>query len=162
MSRRRIYTDEERKQRQTEAVKRYRNTILGKANKLLHAYNELDRKYHRGVGDLTPEWIVDNILNKSCVHCGESDWHKLGCNRLDNTKPHSKDNVEPCCRECNLGLVGLETKQVYQYTLQGELVKIWKSSMECGRNGFTQSSISQCCNGKLKQHKGYIWSHKPL
>ncbi len=157
-----IMTDTERKQRQREAVKRYRNTIYGKANKLVHVYNELDRKYNRGKGDLTPQWLIENILTKSCVHCGESDWRKLGCNRLDNSKPHSKDNVEPCCRECNLGLVGHETKQVYQYTLDGNLVKIWKSSMECSRNGFTQSSISQCCNGKLKQHKGYKWSYKPL
>lgn len=148
--------------RQREAVKRYRNTINGKANKLIHAYNQLDEKHNRGKGDLTVKWMIENILSKPCVYCGESDWRKIGCNRLDNTKPHSKDNVESCCRECNLKLVGLETKKVYQYTLDGTLVKIWNSTMECGRNGFTQSSVSQCCNGKLKKHKGYIWSYKPL
>lgn len=54
------------------------------------------------------------------------------------------------------------SKQVYQYTLDGELVKIWPSTNECERNGFDHSSISSCCNGKLKTHKGYKWSYTPL
>ena len=68
---------------------------------LLASYNNDDKKYNRGEGDLTAKWIVEKIFSKSCVHCGESDWHKLGCNRLDNSKPHTKDNVEPCCFHCN-------------------------------------------------------------
>jgi len=51
--------------------------------------------------DFDAQWIVDNIYSKPCVHCGETDWHKLGCNRLNNDLPHTKDNVEPCCWECN-------------------------------------------------------------
>lgn len=74
---------------------------LYRASVLLTEYNKADIKNNRGTGDITPEWIVENIFSKSCVHCGESDWHKLGCNRLDNSKPHTKDNVEPCCKECN-------------------------------------------------------------
>ena len=53
-------------------------------------------------------------------------------------------------------------KQVYQYTLDGELVKIWPSTAECGRNGFNSGHISQCCNGKKKKYKGYRWSYTPL
>lgn len=25
----------------------------------------------------------------------------MDCNRIDNSKPHTKDNVEPCCKSCN-------------------------------------------------------------
>ncbi len=53
-------------------------------------------------------------------------------------------------------------KTVYQYTLDGELVKIWSSISECSRNGFTISHISLCCNGKEKTYKGYKWSFEPL
>ena len=53
-------------------------------------------------------------------------------------------------------------KQVYQYTLDGTLVKVWTSIRECGRNGFCRSSIFKCCNGKQKMHKGHIWSFIPL
>lgn len=53
-------------------------------------------------------------------------------------------------------------KQVYQYTLDGELVKVWKSTMECQRNGFTQSKVSQCCRGERKTHKGYVWKYASI
>lgn len=54
------------------------------------------------------------------------------------------------------------SKPVYQYTLDGVLKKVWPSTMECGRNGYKQSHVVSCCNGKRKTHKGHIWSFKPL
>ena len=79
----------------------YNDTKIGRARYLIRAYRQKDKKYNRGEGDLTAKWIVDNIFTKPCAHCGETDWRKIGCNRLDNSKPHTKDNVEPCCKECN-------------------------------------------------------------
>lgn len=39
-----------------------------------------------------------------------------------------------------------------------KIVKVWESSTEAVRQGgFTHGSISRCCNGKLKTHKGYKW-----
>ena len=55
-----------------------------------------------------------------------------------------------------------KSKKVYQYTLEGELVKIWKSTMDCDRNGYCSSKVSCCCNGVRKSHKGYRWSYRPL
>ena len=51
------------------------------------------------------------------------------------------------------------SKQVVQYTLAGELVKVWDSTNECGRNGFSQGNVSACCNGKRKTHKKFIWRY---
>lgn len=55
-------------------------------------------------------------------------------------------------------------KKVYQYTLDGELVKIWNSTCECGKNGFHQGNVSACCrNEYLKNkniYKGFIWKYK--
>lgn len=48
-------------------------------------------------------------------------------------------------------------KKVGQYTLDGELVKIYDSISEVPSNNFKQSNISNCCNGKRKTHKGFIW-----
>ena len=89
-----------------ERINEYRNhwrrtTLNGRAEMLLSAYRYKDKKKGRGEGDLTAKWIAENILTKPCAHCGESDWHKIGCNRLDNSKPHTMDNVEPCCFDCN-------------------------------------------------------------
>lgn len=51
------------------------------------------------------------------------------------------------------------SKQVMQFTLDGELVKIWESTAECGRNGFNQSKVSACCRGERKKHKGFKWEY---
>lgn len=65
-------------------------------------------------------------------------------------------------KKFNMPLNNAGSKKVYQYTLEGELVKIWPSVAECKRNGFDNGTISKCCNGKEKTHKGYIWSYIPL
>ena len=52
---------------------------------------------------------------------------------------------------------------VYQYTLDGELVKVWNSAHEAARElGFSQGNITMCCQGKRRTHKGYKWSYVPL
>lgn len=157
-----------------ECRKKHTNTKMGRAAYLLNGYNKEDEKRGRGKGDLTAKWIVDNIFSKPCVHCGESDWRKIGCNRLDNSKPHTKNNVEPCCKECNdkLGLeyrksiskLGRPLKKVYQINMETkEIVKCWNSAKEAADvSGFSQTCISNVANGKSKKHKGYRWSYKPL
>lgn len=51
------------------------------------------------------------------------------------------------------------SKTVLQYTLDGEFIREWPSTQECGRNGFSQQSVSACCRGKQKSHKGFIWKY---
>jgi len=53
--------------------------------------------------------------------------------------------------------VGWQRKSVAQYTLDGELVRVWESMGEAERNGFDQSGISLCCHKKSKKHKGFKW-----
>lgn len=53
-------------------------------------------------------------------------------------------------------------KKVYQYTLDGKLVKIWNSTRECEKDGFKSQNVSACCRYKMKQYKGYKWSYEPL
>lgn len=88
-------------ERHKEQMKQYRQTPMGRASYLLGAYNQNDKKANRGKGDLTSEWIVERIFSQPCAHCGKEGWEVIGCNRLDNSLPHSKDNVEPCCFDCN-------------------------------------------------------------
>lgn len=159
MSRPRLYTDEERKIRRAESLKKYRKTKMGRAIQLLNRYNQSDKKAGRGKGDLTPEWIVENIFTSKC-ECGEDDWTKLGCNRIDDSKPHTMDNVEPCCKKCNCDKEGEKlSKKVYQYSLDGLLVKVWDSTSECSKNGYDCGNISKCCNGIRKTYKNYIWRY---
>lgn len=54
-----------------------------------------------------------------------------------------------------------KSKPVLQYTVDGELVREWPSTHEAQRQGgYTQTSISACCLGKLKTYKGFIWRYK--
>lgn len=80
----------------------YNKTKKGRANKLVTAYKRSDKIYKRGECTLTGSWIVENIFTKSCHYCGDSDWHNLGCDRIDNSLPHTEDNVVPCCAKCNI------------------------------------------------------------
>ena len=50
------------------------------------------------------------------------------------------------------------SKQVAQYDKDGHLIQVWPSTNEVHRHfGFSTGNISQCCNGKLKTYKGFIW-----
>lgn len=53
----------------------------------------------------------------------------------------------------------INSKKVMQFTLDGELVKIWDSTMDAERNGFSSRKICDCCNGRNKTHKGFIWKY---
>ena len=52
------------------------------------------------------------------------------------------------------------SKTVLQYTLDGEFIREWESTAECGRNGFNQAHVTDCCNGKRKTHKGFRFMYK--
>ena len=79
------------------------------------------------------------------------------------------DNLEWCTFQYNSNYgtsiqrrVEKQSKRVYQYDKQGTLVAIWQSTNECGRNGYTQTSVAACCRNERKTHKGYIWSYEEL
>ena len=116
-------------------VKKWQHTPYGRANHLLNSYRQSDKKANRGECNLTTVWILENIFTKPCVHCGKEGWDVIGCNRLDNSKPHTMDNVEPCCFDCNRKYKKLYADKLYQYTTKGELINIFE---------------------------GYIWSKTPL
>lgn len=153
------------------------NASLNRARVLLGSYKREDKKYGRGQGNLTPEWIVVNIFTQPCAHCGKTGWNVIGCNRLDNSKPHTMDNVEPCCVECNrklrsedikkrIGIVKKGTgKKVYQYDKKTkELIGVWgNAGLAAEGLGLSQGNINKCCNNKVyKSVGGYIWRFNPL
>lgn len=51
-------------------------------------------------------------------------------------------------------------KRINQYTLDGEFIKTWKSTMEIERTlGYIHNNISNACKGKLKTAYGHKWSY---
>lgn len=61
--------------------------------------------------------------------------------------------------EANRGENNPNSIPVVQLTLEGELVKVYDSSGETTRNGFSQGNIWSCCKGKRKTNKGYKWMY---
>ena len=92
----------------------------------------------------------------------------LQVNHKDEDKNNNNvDNLEWCDGKynCNYGnrnkkVAEKLSKPVLQYTLDGEFVREWKSTMECGRNGYLFVCVSKCCLGKQKSHKGFIFKYK--
>ena len=52
------------------------------------------------------------------------------------------------------------SKRVLQLSLDGEIIKVWESTRECGRNGFNQGHVAACCRGEEKTHKGFRWKYE--
>lgn len=74
--------------------------IRAKASKMISSYKAKDKSNgFDNICDISIDWMIDNILKKPCHYCG--DTYRIGCDRIDNTKGHTKDNVVPCCIECN-------------------------------------------------------------
>ena len=92
---------QDNKEQKTMYNKQYYQTPIGMANCKVNNYSRLDKKHNRGECTITPEWMIDNIFNGRCIYCGETDWRKLGCDRIDNSKPHTPDNVVCSCEKCN-------------------------------------------------------------
>ena len=147
-----------------EVHKKYYNTQMGRAVRIVQNNKYQDSIYNRGNVDYDAKWVVDNILSKPCSHCGETDWTKIGCNRLDNSKPHTKDNVEPCCFKCNLKLNANDlSKTTYLYDSNKQLLAIFKNLKEASeKTGIPASTIQ---HARLKNNltkQGFIWSIIPL
>ena len=84
-----------------ECDKERYQTPMGRASNLVSNYQLADRNANRGECTLSAKWVVENIFTKPCHYCGKEGWDAIGCDRIDNSKPHTPDNVVPCCYECN-------------------------------------------------------------
>lgn len=69
--------------------------------------------------------------------------------------------------DSDIEAVTTKEKSVYQFDLQGNLIKCWRSiteaskSFEEDRQYSIKVMISRCCLGKTNQVNGYYWSFKP-
>ena len=70
-------------------------------------------------------------------------------------------DISDVIERINLKNTGL-AKRVYQYDLQGNYIRSWKSISEASKCLKIKSNISDCCNGKLISVGGYVWSYEKM
>lgn len=137
--------------------------------------------------DIDGKWMTENILDKECIYCGETDWRKLGCDRINNTKPHTKDNVVPCCQRCNklrsnkftvdemkeIGAVirriekrhknysHRRGKKVACFSLNGELLKEYPCAEQTQEDGYAPRMVRRACEkyNEGYKYKGMLWKY---
>ena len=165
---------ESNKEKCREAVKRWyeEHPMEARANGQISSYRTMDIRNGFGdVIDFDANWMVKNIYTKPCPHCGRSGWENMGCNRIDNKKPHTKDNVEPCCGKCNNDLAAEYNKKRYskkliQIIIKDGSVKEWDSVKNASKTlGYNQSAIADACRGEYSTHKAHeykesLWYYK--
>ena len=103
--------------------------------------------------------LVYSAFNGS-IPCG-FDVNHIDCNPKNNCL----DNLNLMTRKdnCNWGehnkkISENHKKRVAQYSVDGDIIKIYNSTVSAAyENGFSQGNISRCCNGKLKTANGYVW-----
>lgn len=97
-------------------VKEYMsNTQQGRANALVQAYKQSDSERNRGECTITSKWLIEHIFNSKCIYCGETDWKKLGCDRINNSLPHTEDNVVCSCGKCNVERQKMKFEEFLKY-----------------------------------------------
>ena len=88
----------------------------------------------------------------------------LQVNHIDENKTNnhiSNLNLMTCKENANWGTRNERvSKQVEQCDKNGNLIQVWSSIIEIERQlGYCNGHISECCRGKLKTYKGYIWRY---
>ena len=90
----------------------------------------------------------------------------------ENPSNNNESNLEFCDQKYNINYGnrnkkvsnkmtnGKLSKSVLQFSKTGDFIREWPSTRECERNGFDNSAVGRCCNGKQKYHKGYKWKYK--
>lgn len=88
--------------------------------------------------------IIGNLKGKT-KYCGNFQWKYYDGNNDD------------------ISSVSRKEKSVYQFDLQGNLIKCWKSITEAAitfNSNAAKSAIWNVCNNKVNQAYGYFWSYK--
>ena len=131
---------------------------------LVQLYKDGKRKKYL-VHRLVAQAFIPNPDNKPCVNHLDENKTNNHYSNLSWTTPKENSNWGTCQQrraEKKRGIYNTKkSKAVCQYTLDGQFIKEYPSTMEVHRQlGYNQSSIGACCRGLYKTAYGYKWKYK--
>lgn len=95
--------------------------------------------------------------NKLNNYVDNLEWNTRSENTIHSYKIKLRENQKKSISQNNKKM---KSKIVYQYDLNGNLIKIFPSASEAARHyGYNQSAISECCRGLRKRIYGSIWKY---
>ena len=145
------HTGKERILRPVKTKKGYLRIGLHKNGKTTYYF------IHRLVAEafLKPNDDPEHKTQVNHIREFEKDFNHYG--NLSWVTPKENINYGTCIQR----RVEKQSKAVYQYTLNGQLVKKWSSANEIERQTrYSQGHICNCCNGKRKNVYGFKWSYE--
>ena len=98
----------------------------------------------------------DENKSNNCVDNLEWCTAKYNMNYGTHNERVSKNNKGKKMSEETLNKI---IKKIMQFTLDGELVKIWDSIKDATLNGFNCGAIGRCLKGNLNKHHNFIWKY---
>ena len=107
------------------------------------------------------EWLFnqDNFekLYKEWVDNDYATNYTLSCDRINNTKQYSLDNIKLTSWQIN-NKNGCKSRMKKVHKIDNECGEIFNSIKEARlKTGINRSSIGNCCNGKTKTAGGFEW-----
>jgi 5-methylcytosine-specific restriction endonuclease McrA len=118
------HEDEYRKYLNQYQNNKYKTDPVFRAIQIFNVYKQRDKR--KGImpdnpADYPTKEEYVQMLQQPCVFCGETDWHKIGLDRIDSSLGHIRGNLQPCCGSCNSKKNNMANEEFKQRIADGRI-----------------------------------------